>query len=45
MEECSLAVGNTTSLKTHNQHLEDKVAGDEHLGRRKYGHHDISHAW
>ena len=31
-EECSLAIGNTSSLKTHNQRLGDKVAGDGYLG-------------
>ena len=32
MKECSVAIGNTSSLKTHNQHLGDKVGGDGYLG-------------
>ena len=32
MEECLLATGNTASPETHNQHLDDKVSGDEYLG-------------
>ena len=40
-EECSLAIGNNVESETHNQNLEDKVAGDmDTRASTKYVHHD-----